>query len=373
MKTKHKITLGAFVLLVGVAIAMWLKREQGSRSPQSGNSARQAATIPADPVQASPIPQQSQSVTKSGAPVTSQKKFAAMDVLEARAITSEIAKRDLPAIFQAMIDADRVEQDSRKQFSLKNVFSNALNEKKPSPEFLEQLYGFINDRANSEFERQLLIGALQEAATPETFDLLIRVASSSPDKMMRESAGAFGPVGSIAQNGPALSPILERTWRETGNPTLIISTASAMARIGKPSGIELLLSAALATDERDKKRQIAAESALWEVFVGDAVPPLAARLANQPPTSEVVKLVAPILARTNGPAGQKALVSWLQSRSENAAPLVHDLIRQQIRTDPFDSAWAKALEPGVAFKNEENRKAIREALDAYRAGRQRGP
>ena len=155
---------------------------------------------------------------------------------------------------------------------------------------------------------------------------------------------------------------MERTWRETGNPTLVISTAVAMARIGKPSGIELLLSAALATDERDKRRRIAAESALWEVFVGDAVPPLAARLANQPPTSEAVKLVAPILARTNGPDGQTALVSWLQGRPENAAPLVHDLIRQQIRTDPFESAWAKALDPAVPFKNEDNRKAIREAM-----------
>jgi hypothetical protein len=50
---------------------------------------------------------------------------------------------------------------------------------------------------------------------------------------------------------------------------------------------------------------------------------------------------------------------------------VHDLIRQQIRTDPFESAWATAVDPAVPFKNEENRKAIREALDAYRAGRTR--
>ena len=104
-----------------------------------------------------------------------------------------------------------------------------------------------------------------------------------------------------------------------------------------------------------------------------AVPPLAARLKDQPPTSEAVKLVAPILARTSGPDGHVALVEWLRSRPENAAPLVDDLIRQQIRTDPFKSAWAKAVDPSVSFTNEENRKAIREALDAYRAGRQSGP
>lgn len=366
MKTKHKIILGAFMLLVGVAIAMWLNRDQPLQSAQTENSANRPATATADPVQAPPPMQQSQPVPRLHTPVNSQKKFADMDRLESMAITSEIAKRDLPAIFQAMIDAKRVEQDSLKQLSLKIDFSNALRMKKPSPEFMEQLYGFINDRANSEFERELLIGALESAATPETVDFLIRVAGTSTDKKMRESAASLGGLGTNGLSGSELSPILERTWRETENPILITSTSVAMAKIGKPSGIELLLMAAFATDERDKRRRIAAQSALWEVSKGDAVPPLAARLANQPPTSEAVKLVAPILARTIALDGQKALVSWLQGRTENAAPLVHDLIRQHIRIDPFESAWAKALDSGVPFKNEENRKAIREALDAYR-------
>ncbi len=371
MKMNRPLIAAAFLAVILAAIALWQHKRLPVAPAGVGESAGQATTVGPAPTQGSPVTQQSQPATVSDAPVTPRKKFADMGVLEARAITSEIAKQDLPAIFQAMIDAKRVEQDSRKQFSLKNVFSNALNDKKPSPEFLEQLYGFINDRANSEFERSLLIGALQEAATPETFDLLIRVANSSPDKKMREYAGSLGDVGDNPQNRPELSPILERTWRETGNPTLIISTASAMARIGKPSGIEMLLSAALATDERDKKRRIAAESALWEVFVGDAVPPLAARLANKSPTSPEVQLVAPILARITDPSASKAVVDWLQDRRENAAPLIHDYIRQHMRGDPFTSAWATALDPAVPFKNEENRKAIREALDAYRAGRAR--
>jgi hypothetical protein len=190
---------------------------------------------------------------------------------------------------------------------------------------------------------------------------------------MREWAGTLGGVGTNGVSGPELLPMLERTWRETGNPALIRGTAVAMAGIGTPSGIEMLLAAALETDDRDKERKNAAKAALLKVNLGAAVPALAARLADQPPTSDAVKLVAPSLARTSGPDGQTALVSWLQGRSENAAPLVHDLIRQQIRTDPFESAWAKALDSAVPFKNEENRKAIREALDAYRAGRQRGP
>lgn len=131
----------------------------------------------------------------------------------------------------------------------------------------------------------------------------------------------------------------------------------------------MLLSAALATDDRDKERQIAAKAALLKVYLRDAVPPLAARLANQPPTSEAVKLITPILARINGPAASEALVGWLRGRPENAAPLVHDLIRQRMTGDPMKSAWPTALDPAVPFSNEENRQAIREALDAYLAGR----
>ena len=294
-----------------------------------------------------------------------------MGVLEEEAIMDEIAKQDLPVIFQMMLDAERVEHDSRKQMHLQTVFSGAFLRKKPSPEFLEQMYGFVTNPANSQFERDLLIGALEGAATKESVELLLRIAKTAPEEKTRQSAATLSGVASNSLTERDVLPLLERTWRETSNPTLLRSTAAGMAKIGTPSGIELLLSAALATDGRDKTRQQTAYYALQEVYRREAVPPLAARLADQPPTSEAVKLVAPILARTSGPAGQEALVNWLRSRPENAAPLVHDLIRQHIRTDPFESAWATAVDPAVTFKNEENRKAIREALDAYRAGRTR--
>ncbi len=292
-----------------------------------------------------------------------------MGVLERSAILDEIAKQDLPAIFQAMLDAKRVEQDSMKRMDLQTTFSNAFLRKKPSPEFQEQMYEFVTNSANLKFERDLLIGALEGAATKESVELLLRIANNAPDLETRQSAATLSGVGTLGHDGPELSPILERTWRETGDATLIRSTAAAMAKMGRPSGVELLLSAALATEDRDKERAIAAKAALLKVYQREAVPPLAARLAGQPPTSDAVKLVAPILAGTNGTEGQKALVEWLQSRPENAAPLVEQLFLRNIRTDPFESAWSTALDPAVPFKNEENRKAIREALDAYRAGR----
>ena len=349
--------------LLIAGIALWLQKTTLSAQTRPVAPAGQPPTVaPA----AAPSPTKATPSTASP-----KKKFADMGVLEEKAIVDEIRKQDLPAIFQAMLDAERVEHDDLKQMHLKTTFAGALMLKKPSPEFLEQLYGFVTNSANLKFERDLLIGALEGAATKESVELLLRIANNAPDLETRQSAATLSGVGTLGHDGPELSPILERTWRETGDATLIRSTAAAMAKMGRPSGVELLLSAALATDGRDKARQQTAYYALQEVYRGEAVPPLAARLADQPPTSEAVKLVAPILARTSGPAGQEAVVNWLRNRPENAAPLVHDLIRQQIRTDPFETAWATAVDPAVPFKNEENRKAIREALDAYRAGRTR--
>ncbi|MEI7821398.1 MAG: hypothetical protein WCK55_10805 [Verrucomicrobiota bacterium] len=349
--------------LLIAAIALWLQKNTLSAQTRPVAPAGQPPTVaPA----AAPSPTKATPST-----VSPKKKFAEMGVLERNAILDEIEKQDLPAIFQAMLDADRVEHDSRKQMHLQTTFSNAFLRKKPSPEFLEQMYGFVTNPANSQFERDLLIGALEGAATKESVELLLRIAKTAPEEKTRQSAATLSGVASNSLTERDVLPLLERTWRETSNPTLLRSTSAGMAKIGTPSGIELLLSAALATDKRDKARQQAAYSALQETYRDDAVPPLAARLANQPPDSEAVKLVAPVLARIGDATAGKALVDWLRGRNENAAPLIDDLIRQRWLRNPFEAGWAAALDPAVPFKNEENRKAIREALDAYRAGRTR--
>ncbi len=358
----HLIHMKMKKLLIA-AIALWLQKNTLSAQTRPVAPAGQPPTV---------APAAAPSPTKAAPSTASpKKKFADMGVLEESAIMDEIAKQDLPAIFKAMLDAKRVEHDSMKQMDIRETLAGALKRKKPHPEFLEQMYEFITNSANSDFERKLLVGALESAATKETVDLLVRVANTSTEKEIKDMASTLSGVGSNNLSNPEVLPVLERTWRETSNPILLRSTASGMAKIGTPSGIELLISAALATGDQDKARWVAAQSALQKVFKRSAVPPLAARLADQPPTSEAVMLVAPILARIGDATASKALVDWLQGRPENAAPIIHDLIRQRWLDDPFQSAWPAALDPAVPFKNEENRKAIREALDAYRAGRTR--
>ncbi len=360
MKNKRHLILTGLAVLLGAATVLWWYRSKPyDQSPMAvgdqDNNPKVAQQLTTD--------------TGSNAAVSSGKQFIKMGVLERMAIMDEIKKQDLPLIFQAMLDAERLEHDDLKQMQLRTVLSNIFQLKKPTPEFMDQLYGFMTNRANSDFERNLLISALKSASTKETVDLLLRVANTAPDPEVRESAATLTGVGTRGQDGPELSPALERTWRETSNPTLIRSTANAMARIGAPSGIDLLLSAALATDDRDLERKTEARLAFREINKNMAVPPLAARLVDQPATSEAVKLLVPILTGISGEAGHKALVAWLQTRPENCAALVHDLFRRQILgdLDSFEKSWATALDPSAPFRNEENRKAVQEALEAFRA------
>lgn len=313
-----------------------------------------------------------QTVAAPNAPASPSKNFYDMNVLDRNVILDEIEKQDLPAIFQAMLDAKRVDHDPTKQMALQTVFVGAFRTKRPSAEFMEQMGAFLANSSNLKSERDLVIGALGAAATKETVDLLLKIATTSPDPTLRKLAGAYSGAGLPGGAGEKLSPSLEKVWRESNDPKLLISVAGTMAEIGTPSGIELLLSAALATDDKDKTRKIAAQGAMKRIFLDNAVPPLAARLVGQPPTSETVKLVAPILVRIGNDAAGQAVVKWLQNTRENVAPFIEDLIVQYSSGPAMSAAWTAALKPAVKFRNEKNREAIRAALAAQRAGGAQG-
>jgi HEAT repeat protein len=286
-----------------------------------------------------------------------------MDAFERNAIKNEIGTRDLPSIFQAMQNAGRVEDDGMKQLSLQIPLLAALRREPPNPEFLEQMRLFVTDGSNPKFERDLVLGALGGAATKETVDLLLLIATTSSDQKLRDAAaGLAGGGGLPGGDREKLSPSLERAWRESSDRNLLNSVAASMAEIGTPSGIELLLSAALAPVERDKVREAAARYALEKIYSPIAVPALEARLGGQSATSEAAKLIAPIIVRIGDATAGKAVVSWLQNRDENAAPLIRDLVVQQMRSDQMRSAWKAALDPAVPFRNEQNREAIRASL-----------
>ena len=103
------------------------------------------------------------------------------------------------------------------------------------------------------------------------------------------------------------------------------------------------------------------------IFLDNAVPPLAARLVGQPPTSETAKLVTPILVRIGNDTAGQAVVKWLQNTRENVAPFIEELIVQHSSGPAMSAVWTAALEPTVKFRNEKNREAIRAAFAVSKA------
>lgn len=280
----------------------------------------------------------------------------------------EVAKQDLASIFHAMLDAERVEHDPMKQMHLQSVLSGALQTRPLNPEFRAEMRVFVLDSSKSNFERQLVLGALRSAGTKGALDLMLEVAADSPEADIKQSAAAIGTmIQPPTRGGESPSPSLERVWRESTEQNLLLNVAVSMAKSGEPSSIEMLLNAALGKDSRDN-RVAAAEGALKEVYLPRAVPPLAARLEAESADSETARLVAPILVHIGDPIAAKTVVSWIQNRDENAGALVRELVVQQTRSEPMLHAWAAALDPSFAFRNEENREAIRGGLATYQAG-----
>jgi len=284
-----------------------------------------------------------------------------MNILKRNAILDDIQKRDLSSIFQAWIDAERFDHDPLKRNGLSIVLSEALHERTPSPELLAQMRAFIYDPANSMLERGMLMSALGYAERKETLDMLLDMVPHPPDKKL--FASLLSSIGDAASNrNESLSPIYERVWREAGpgDKDLLSAIAASMARLGTASSMEMLLTAAFASDGADDLRKQTARYGLEaaNILNEKAVPPLAARLSNDAPLNEASQLAGGILFKMQGAVANRALLAWMQNANERAAPIALNLATNGQNPE----IWQAALDAAVPFRSERIRDAIRAGL-----------
>jgi len=227
----------------------------------------------------------------------SQPKFGDMNIHDRNAYLKEVEKQDFPIIMQTFLDAGRVEHDDGKQDMVRRILSGAMRERTPPPAFLAQLKAFIEDGSNTIRERDQMIAALGDAATVESESLLISEARVLTDKSLKDSAiGEIGGLGDLSDN-ENLAPPLNQLWLESKDQQMLMSVSLSMAKISAPSSINLLLSAALASARLDNTHKRLAKEALTTVYRKNAVPSLAAALANQSSTSPQAVLAFSTLAQ----------------------------------------------------------------------------
>jgi len=283
---------------------------------------------------------------------------------------------DATSLFQAWLDAGRVDHDPVKQQATGNYLWAALRSQSTDPVVYDQMRSFIGDAGNPSIDRGHLLNVLGEAATREALDILIQTATTSPDPVCRgtatngiKSAGALWGDGTFHEE---LAPALDRVWSATQDRLLLMSTAVAMAKVGAPSSIKLLVSSALPGEYQGGIRQRAAQEALHDVLNPHAVPVLAALLVDQPPTSATAWLASGTLAAMASKSAAKPLLQWLEGADATAAQLARTYVVQARNPALIKAFWA-ALDPSVPFRSEENREAIRSGLAQYDANRRFGP
>jgi hypothetical protein len=320
---------------------------------------------PATPAPAAVSPNAPQSGDIGSPPM-----FEKLSAQERRAILAEIKKLDCAPIFQAMLDAGRIDHDFMKQGDISAVLAQAIRVRTPPPEFFKQLTTFIADNSNSISERGLVIGMLGKASTKESANLLVYEVTTLENKELKDTAvGAISNLDERSSDAN-ITPALDRLWRKSYDPKLLTSLGEAMARIGKPSSIELLVSAALARDGKDDVRKRLAQGWLTTVISKDAVPPLAALLAKNRPTSPEAVLAFTTLAQIvdmKDRTSIETMMKWLQNADSSAAPLALNWIAHA-RNGPEIKAAKAALDPAVPFRSEANREALRAGLDKYNSG-----
>lgn len=217
-------------------------------------------------------------------------------------------------------------------------------------------------------ERARLAVLLGEAETPQAVQTLLAQLREGGDPALRNAV-----LSVIARLGDSrwgerfheeLSPSLRNAWRGADNdPALLSALASALAKIGAPGDVALLLQAveesgllpetlfaAKTPLSEIDARSRAAFYALDELRNPDAVPVLAAQLQRSTPGAALFQASGGALAAMGLAQAAEALVQWAQQAPDEARPQAEQWFGQ-VRDEASLRAWRQALSQRHAFRS----------------------
>jgi hypothetical protein len=368
MMKRTIIILATLALAVGLGFWFW---------PRSPSKERSSAVVPIPPRERD-LPARAADISPVVKTATNQaatnRKFQTLNASERNTFLQTTKQLSFSDIMRIWLQAGRGDQDLMKQGAISTILGVAMRERTPTPEEMAEIREFIGNRANSVFERAQFLGVLAQAATKESVTVLVDLAMKLEERELKKVANtAVKSVGGLWGDGTyheELSAPLERAWRESKDLELLAAVGVAMVEVGAASGIDLLINAAVADANWDPARARLAEGAFAYATIlnPNAVPPLAAVLATSPPNSAVSKLASDALAKSGISEAGTALVGWLRTADERAAPLAHRYVAQS-HTESMLRIWEAALDPALPFRSEANREAVRRGLAEYRIRR----
>ncbi|TAN46675.1 MAG: hypothetical protein EPN21_20000 [Methylococcaceae bacterium] len=225
-------------------------------------------------------------------------------------------------------------------------------------------------------ERARLAALLGQTATQAALQTLLQVLEMGDAALRPALLSVIERVGDERWNGrfPAeLSPLLQAAWQDAGNDAaLLASVARALARIGTPDGVALLLQAvaqsgqsAAALERRAHLSETDARAlAAWDVLSlirnPDAIPVLSQGLHQR--DAVLSQAAGDALAAMGYPEATAALLQWARLADDAVEPKVA-LWLNRLRDSDSKQLLRENLSSSRPYRSQRVRKALRDRLD----------
>ncbi|KJV06991.1 hypothetical protein VZ94_07765 [Methylocucumis oryzae] len=179
--------------------------------------------------------------------------------------------------------------------------------------------------------KALLLDLLADIATPEALQLLLELTRNGQDSSLYYLVlAAIARIGDNRWNGQfhqELSPLLEAAWNDvnTTDSALINALATAIAKIGAPEGVNLLLLTLSGLEqsnqeqEIDRVKQEAAFNAVPQTRNPDAVGVLSEWFEQESLGTPAFEVSGDALAGIGTPESTQEIIDWAQDAPDEGA------------------------------------------------------
>ncbi len=238
---------------------------------------------------------------------------------------------------QAWLDSSNPNAPSNINLSIQDVIQSLRNDPGGAEAFYDRVRQILDDESIDVARKREIIFALDRAATPAAFQMLVDLSRLNLPEAIKEAVvSAIGHIGDYYWDKQSLAqaiPMLLNLWFQSQDPAVLRSLAASMAKAADPAGINVLMdtvlnnSGSMAEIESSTDARVsAAWSALHTLYQPEVVPALQQRLqsnTNLLEASVSASLLAEIGDKGNTEA-RRALVLWAQGAGDQLAPIVRE-------------------------------------------------
>ncbi len=237
--------------------------------------------------------------------------------------------------------------------------------------FYQRARQILEDGSRDASIKQALIRAMDRAATPAAIKLLAEWCQ--PDLPADLKNSAYMAIANTGQyfwdkkSLPFAIPVLQQLWLQSDDPNMLSAVATALARVGNPESINILMDAALSKSKTMADIEHSSDprvSAAWSSLQGlrnpEVIPIFQEQLQSSTSSLET-SVYAGLLAGMGQIDATQALLSWAQGAGDQYASIARDAFAK-IGTFECLQYVNSALAQNATFKSSLVKTAVWSAL-----------